>query len=106
MVGGVGGHEFDVAAAVDAVAQVAAPHLVAGEDGVGVRVDEAGQEGAALQIDGLAPAERTGRPGRADLRDPSVCDPDTGSFGEEGCAVEDGAVMEDHLFADGHAWPP
>jgi hypothetical protein len=66
-----------------------------------VGVHEAGNEGAAFEVDGLRAAERPGRPGWADRGDPPARDPDAAVRGTERPAVEDGAVVEDHFFA-GH----
>jgi hypothetical protein len=79
--------------------QVAAPQLVAGEDRVRVRVDKPGQQGAAVQVDGLGGPQRAQV--RADLRDALAADPHARPAGQEPAAVEDGPVMEHELRAVG-----
>jgi hypothetical protein len=74
--------------------------LVAGEDGVDVRVDEPGQQRAAPQVDRNRRPERARR---ADPGDPPVADPDGAAFGQEAAAVEDRPAVEDDLVtAGGH----
>jgi hypothetical protein len=69
--------------------------LVTGEDRVRVRVDEPGQQGAAVQVDGLGGPQRPHV--RADLRDASATDAHARPGGQEPVAVEDGPVVEQDL---------
>src|SRR4029077_508466 len=101
VLGCVGGYQLDIVGRRRARAQVTAPHLIAGEDGMGVRVHEAGHERAARQVDGFRLAKPPGRPW-TDPGDPPTGRPDAGTRGEEGAAVKDGAVVEDNLFTDRH----
>ena len=73
--------------------------LVAGEHGMGVGVDEPGQQGAAVQVDRDRAAERAGRAEPGDL---PAAHPDGGAGRKEAAAVEDGPAVEDEFVTVRH----
>ena len=81
-------------------AQVAVAELVTGEDRVGVRVDEAGKQGPAVQVDRLGGPQRPEGFSRANSGDAAAPDPHPGPGGQEPVPVEDAAVAEQDVFHD------
>jgi hypothetical protein len=55
---GIAADDVQIALGRDRLAQVAVAQLVSGEHGMGVRVDEAGHQRAAVEVDRLRAAER------------------------------------------------